>query len=339
MGEGDTPVLRFDVTTNDWVLFAPARARRPREYVRRAANGNAAGPCPFCPGNEDLSSGEVLREPSGSGWNVRVIPNKFPALGGVRAPGQRELGRVFREMAGYGVHEVVIESPDHSRILADQPDAQVARVLRVLHARFTSLTKDPHLRAIIVFKNHGERAGTSLEHPHWQIIATPVVPRLLRLKHEVATDYFDHTGTCLYVVALEEELTTASRVLAANEEFVAVLPFASHVPYQVRILPRAPAASFSQLTPAALHPLGVLLKEVLARLARALDNPDFNLTVNTAPLGDENEPYFVWHIDVFPRLTTTAGFELGSGMAINPALPEEAAAVLRAVDLEGNERG
>lgn len=325
------PLLRFDVTTNDWVLFAPSRARRPHDYLREVSPVEAVGPCPFCPGNEQGSE-EVVRTPGADGvaWQVRVIRNKYPALDPALAPGLRELGRVFREMVGFGVHEVVIESPEHSRALADQPVEQIERVLAVLQARYTSLMQERRLRSIVVFRNQGQRAGTSLAHPHWQIIATPVVPRLLRLKHEVATEYFDHTGTCLYVVALEEELASGARILAENDAFVAVLPFASHVPYQVRILPRAPAGSFDGLEPDLRRSLAALLKEVLTRLARALHGPDFNLTVNTAPLGDEDEPYFVWHIDVLPRLTTPAGFELGSGMAINPVLPEDAAATLRA---------
>ncbi len=337
----DAPLLRFDATTNDWVLFAPARARRPHAAVRETAAAQPVEPCPFCPGHEQLTPRDVLREPDepGSAWRVRVAPNKFPALDRAAAFQPRELGRVFRELGGFGVHEVIIESPEHGAALADLPTEQIERVLRVLHARFTSLMEDPRLRAILIFKNQGERAGASLAHPHWQLIATPVVPRLLRLKHSVATEYFDRTGSCLYVVALEDELASDARVLAENDAFVAVLPFASHVPYQVRIQPRAPAASFARLAPSMQRPLSTLLKTVLARLARALDNPDFNLTINTAPLADEDEPYFVWHIDVLPQLGPAGGFELGSGMAINPVLPEDATSVLRATAEPKSELG
>lgn len=239
MSAQGTPLLRYDVTTNDWVLFAPTRATRPHPRPTEPRSA-PPGPCPFCPGNERLTAPEIDRipDPAGRGWSVRVLANKYPALARTVRPDQRELGPMFREMGGYGVHEVVVESPEHSRSFAAQPLDQAERVIRMLHARFVALMGDPALRAIVVFKNHGERAGTSQPHPHWQIIATPVVPRELRLKHEIAAHYFDQTSRCLYCVTLEEELRAGTRVLATNEHYVAVLPFASHVPYQLRIQPR-----------------------------------------------------------------------------------------------------
>jgi UDPglucose--hexose-1-phosphate uridylyltransferase len=327
---GRGPVLRYDVTTNDWVLFAPARAGRPHAREPLSRSADASGTCPFCPGNEQLTPAEILRvaDASGAGWSVRVVSNKFPALEPVASSEQTELGPVFREMGGYGAHEIVIESPDHSCRLADQPVEQIERVLDVLHSRFTALMADPRLRSIIIFKNHGEAAGTSLAHPHWQIIATPVVPRLLRIKHAVATEYFDRTGSCVYRVLIEAERASRSRVLAENEHYIAVLPYASALAYQIRILPRVHDASFGRVPIEFLRPLAEILKTVLAKLSALLDDPAFNLTVDTAPLGDADEPYFLWHIDILPRLTTPAGFELGSGMPINAMLPEEATRLL-----------
>jgi UDPglucose--hexose-1-phosphate uridylyltransferase len=242
-------------------------------------------------------------------------------------------------MGGYGVHEVVIESPEHWRSLSQQPLDRIEQLLRVLHDRFVALMEDSKLRAIIVFKNHGERAGTSLVHPHWQIIGTPIVPRLLRLKHEIATDYFDRTLRCLYCVALDEELAAGERILAANDRYVALLPFASHVPYQVRVLPRTHRSSFGSVPNDELRLLAVTLHDVLGRLDATLDSPDFNMILNTAVLGDEQKPHFLWHVDVLPRLATPAGFELGSGMSINPVLPEDAARALRSgARLDGGRR-
>jgi len=325
--------LRFDVATDDWVLFAPARSRRPHPAPEVTSREAPDGYCPFCPGHESDTPGEIERlgaAGGGASWLVRVVPNKFPALEPSTSPEQTERGRSFREMGGYGAHEVVIESPDHSGSLSRMPVEQIERIPSVLHDRFTALMKDERLRAIVVFKNHGQRAGTSLAHPHWQIIATPVVPHQLRLKHAVAADYFDRTGKCLYSVALEDELQAGERVLVANEAYVAVLPFASRVPYQIRILPRAHHASFGRVERNQLLPLASVLQHVLARLDAHLGGPHFNLAIDTAPIGDENKRYFLWHIDVLPRMTTPAGFELGSGMSVNSILPEEAARELRA---------
>ena len=334
-------VLRFDPTTLDWVVFAPSRARRPHELRQRpsedGADGNDAEHCPFCCGNEDRTPPEIDADrPYGgtlSQWRVRVVANKSPALRIEEDNHRHENGEGFRYLGGCGAHEVIIESPDHSRLLADQPVEQIERVLRIAQSRHQDLMRDSRFQTVVIFKNHGEAAGTSLKHPHWQLIATPVVPRMLRLKHMVATDYFDQTGECLYCAVLKRELASQKRVLAVNSAFVAFLPYASHLPFETWILPRQHQACFGAVRREQLLPLADLLRTVLVKLHRGLENPDFNLTIDTVSRGDESKEYFLWHIRILPRLTTTAGFELGSGMSINTVLPEEAAEYLRGVEV------
>lgn len=326
--------LRYDVTTHDWVLFAPERARRPHDIQISPECGIEASACPFCPDNEGDTHSELLRidDPDLPGaWSVRVVANKFPALTLEAGRGFIERGRHFQEFDGYGAHEVIIESPDHLRPMALQSPAQIERVLAALQTRYRVLMLDPRIRSIILFKNHGAPAGTSLRHPHWQIIATPLVPHLLRQKHAIATDYLDREFKCLHIVLLNEELSAGSRVLAQNDAFVALLPYASHLPYQVRILPRVFQASFSLATADELALLAALLKEVLGRLHIVLGDPAFNLTLVSPPIGDKD--YFLWHIDILPRLFIPAGFEMGSGMSINTVVPEDAAGELRAAIL------
>ncbi|MGD9854906.1 MAG: galactose-1-phosphate uridylyltransferase [Planctomycetaceae bacterium] len=332
------PQLRFDLTTADWVVFAPLRSLRPRSKstdpaAAPPASAVTSATCPFCPGNEGMTPREIdaIRVSSGqsSDWQVRVVPNKFPALQIEEDNRRVSDGDVFQQMGGCGAHEVVIESPDHNLFLGSQPTEQVSRVLAVLYRRYHDLMRDRRFQSIIVFKNHGVGAGTSLQHPHWQIIATPVVPRMLRLKHNEAAAYFDRTGRCLYEVLLEQELRRNERVVATNDEFAAVMPFAAHLPFETWILPRRQQASFDLLRDEQIAPLAGILKEVLLKLYVGLENPDFNLTIDTASRGDENEQFFCWHIRILPRLTTAAGFELGSGMSINTVLPEEAAQFLR----------
>ena len=325
-------LFRLDATTNDWVIFAPERVKRPHEFSRQKPKPETAGAfCPFCPGHEHVASPEIYAIRSGSAWQVRVIPNKFPALRIEENPHRESEGNVFSTMGGCGAHEVIIESPDHDRFLGHQPVEQIERVLRALHARFVDLMRDSRFQTIVIFKNHGERAGTSLRHPHFQLIATPVVPRLLRLKHAVATDYFDRVGRCLYCVVLEEELAFGSRVLATNDHFAAICPYASHVPFEVGVYPKTHTSSFGGLRDNQFRLLAEILSVVLKKLHGGLDDPDFNLTINTAPRGDEDKSYFLWHVQIIPRLTTPAGFELGSGMSINTVMPEEAARYLRNV--------
>jgi UDPglucose--hexose-1-phosphate uridylyltransferase len=269
--------------------------------------------------------------PNEPGWSVRVIPNKFPALRIEEDLRRFEQGPLFRSMGGCGAHEVIIESPDHNLFLGHQPLQQIEWVLRTLQVRLHELTRDARFQEIVMFKNHGEGAGTSLRHPHWQLIATPVVPRTLRLKQAVAMDYFNQTGHCLYCVLRDEELASGQRVLAENDHYAAILPYASHAPFETWILPKVRRASFGYVEQALMRPLGAILKTVLLKLYAGLDNPDFNLTVNTLRHDDGDEEFFLWHLQLLPRLTMPAGFELGSGMSINTVLPEEAARYLRDV--------
>jgi UDPglucose--hexose-1-phosphate uridylyltransferase len=329
-------VLRFDQTISDWVIFAPARARRPHE-LRKGPCAVVPEPqserdCPFCPGNEGFTPKEIQAvRGAGGKWLVRVIANKFPALR--IEEDNRHFGDGFRYLGGCGAHEVIVESPEHSLPLADQPVDHIERILLTAQSRYLDLMRDGRFQTVVIFKNHGQGAGTSLKHPHWQIIATPVVPRMLRLKYSVATDYFDVTGGCLYRDKLQHELAEKNRVLEGNEHFVAFLPFASHVPFETWILPRENRASFGALPADRFHALASLLKTVLKRLHLGLGDPDYNLTIDTAARGDEDKPYFCWHLRILPRLATPAGFEMGSGMSINTVLPEEAADYLRHVEL------
>lgn len=335
-------LLRFDSTTNDWVIFAPSRARRPHEFRGACQKPTVESPgkvCPFCPGNEHLTPPEIFRVPAWGlpnpdAWRVRVIPNRFPALR-IEEPidGGTDDSPLFRHRGGCGAHEVIIESPNHDVFLAHQPVEQIEALLRTMQERHNDLLRDPRFQMIVLFKNHGEGAGTSLRHPHCQLIATPVVPRMLRTKLGIAVDYYDMTGHCLYCVLRNDELEASQRVLVQNSDYAAFLPYASHVPFETWILPLSHHASFGDVERSKLRPLAEILKSVLQKLSAGLDNPDYNLTINTVPRGDEDKNYFLWHIEILPRLTTPAGFELGSGMSINTVLPEEAAAYLRSVEV------
>lgn len=331
--------LRFDMATNEWVIFAPSRSLRPHDLSRQTAGCPEPTPkkaCPFCPGNEAFTPSEIyaVRDAGGNppaNWQVRVFPNKFPALQVEQNPARYHDEQGFPCMGGCGAHEVIVESPNHDLVLAQQPTAQIDLVLSTVQLRCRDLLGDPRIRSVVAFKNHGLGAGTSLVHPHWQLIATPVVPRQLRVQHQEAENYFDRHGTCLFCVLRENELRAATRIVATSDRFVAFMPFASHVPFETWIMPRHSQPAFTRASSDDLRSLAELLKTVLVKLYHGLDNPDFNLSIDDVPRGDEDQDYFQWHVRILPRLTTPAGFELGSGMSINAVLPEEAAAFLRDV--------
>lgn len=322
--------LRQDPTTNEWVILAPQRGRRPgsgRVAVREPLPAVDPG-CPFCPGNEDRTPPELLRVPNGPRWEIRAFANLYPALEPGPTPDRRgEPG--FREMDGVGHHEVVVESPRHDERMDEiSPDA-LAEVIRTWRERYRTLKSDPAVRSIIVFKNFGTGAGTSLIHPHSQILATPILPPDALRRYEVAARYHDDTGRCVYTDLLERERQAGIRLVAESETFLGVVPFAARVPFETWLAPRAQQSSFERLDDGDLPELAGMLRDLLAALRRAADDPDYNLVLYSAPALEETKPFFQWHLRLLPRMATMAGFELATGMTINPVPPEDAASRLR----------
>jgi UDPglucose--hexose-1-phosphate uridylyltransferase len=324
--------LRQDPTTYDWVIIATERAKRPHEFKKHGAAKKIlheySENCPFCPGNEDRTpqADAVYGDPDK--WRLRVVPNKFAALK-PEGDTKREEWKLFRKSQGYGRHEVIIESPLHNTCIAFMNNEEVEELIRVYRDRYHELKKDPSIKVIIIFKNHGETAGTSLEHPHTQIVASPIVPPFIRRRYEIATQHFDNTGRCLYCDILFDEYEAKERIVSESEYFFALQPFASHYPFETWIMPKMHTSSFGKIADLEIRGLAVILKEVLLKLHVGLENPDFNLIIHTAPVDDEHKTYYLWHIQIIPRLTLAAGFELGSGIYINTALPEETAAFMR----------
>lgn len=331
-------IIRQDPTTKEWVIIATERAKRPHEFKKKAVPRSLIAreeSCPFCTGNEELTPPEVLRmdgSPS-SVWAVRVVPNRFSALKMDGEPLRREIGPLFREMEGVGYHEVIVEGPVHNRLIPMMTDGEVARIFEAYQKRYLALRDDPRIRYIIIFKNHGIGAGTSLEHPHSQLVATPVAPMQIRRKYEVAIAHYDDTGRCLYCDLVEEEQRAKSRVVTETERFVVFHPYASRLPFETWIAPKVHQPSFGQMTRDDLHELARVVRHCLGSLYTVLGDPDFNYIIHTAPVEGETHPYYLWHIQILPRTAMIAGFELGSGIAITTILPEESAAFMR--DFEG----
>ena len=325
--------LRYVATSGDWVLVAPSRSLRPHDPVPSASAGGPRASrvpeCPFCPGNEGMTPPELWRSTDAAGrWKQRGVPNLFPLLDSeARAdPESDRFGWLTR--GGRGRHEVLIESPDHDWDVATAGTDEVRDLLLAYRNRYLVLREDrPAL--IAVFRNHGQAAGTSLPHPHSQLVALPVIPIPTRHRLDIARRHLDESGTCLYADLLERELIDGRRILIQYGDFVAYQPFAASVPYETWIMPRRQQASFGELQDDAVPALARVLRAVLAALRRRLDDPPYNLVISSVPPPEEGTRYFVWHIRVLPRITNPAGLELETGIAVNPSLPEETAADLR----------
>ncbi len=325
--------LRQNIITREWVIIADQRAKRPDEFKSNRAKPEhppyQAG-CPFCAGNEELSGKESFRISDAAGWKVRVIANKFPAL---QTTGERvrKIQGIHRSMTAVGIHEVVVEHPRHNTTLALLPPGEVADVLRAYRERYGEIRKDPRIECVIIFKNHGEGAGTSLVHPHSQVVGTPIVPTQIRHRMDEAIRYFDEAGECLFCRTLREELAARERIVLETEHFVAFIPYAALGPFHLWIFPRRHVSSFDAILDSELSDLAAALRTVLAKLYRGLKDPDYNFSIRSIPTREAQTEYFHWYLTIVPRLAKTAGFEIGSGMYINPSLPEQSATFLREV--------
>jgi UDPglucose--hexose-1-phosphate uridylyltransferase len=334
------PELRQDPTTKEWVVIAVERAKRPDQFHGMADSGSTPPVqehlCPFCPDNELLTPDEVfaLRDYGNKnqpGWRVRVVANKFAAFTPTSDLEVTSHGRLFHSMPAYGHHEVIIESPDHNRILPLMSEQEILELLQTYCQRYQELRTDRRVKLILVFRNHGVGAGTSLLHPHSQLVATPIVPLHIRQKYQVAIQHYDDTGHCLYCDLVEDEKAAGKRIVLETPRLVVFHPFASQVPFETWIIPKHHNPCFAQTQFEERLELASTLRRVLRALHDGLNNPDFNLIVHTAPVEDEKKPYFLWHIEIRPRLTTEAGFELGTGIYINTAIPEETAPFFKSI--------
>ncbi len=324
--------LRQDITTREWVIVAPERGKRPHNRPRQKTTDKLPerdADCPFCPGNESNTPDEVFRIPDPAKpteWSVRVVPNRFAALVPEGDTTRIEEGPFFRKMGGYGIHEVIIDSPSHNTPLALMPYEQVQRVLMAYQERYNVIKKDREINHITIFKNAGWTAGTSLAHPHSQLVATPIMTIYYHRKFDISHDYYADMGRCLYCDLIKYNLKKGrNRVIAETDEFIVVHPYASRVPYETWIFPKIHCASFGLFPDTYFTELAQVLKDVAYCLYRGLDNPDYNMIIDSTTTRDEDDPYYHWHIRFIPRLSTIAGFEMGSGIYITSARPEDTA--------------
>jgi UDPglucose--hexose-1-phosphate uridylyltransferase len=327
------PELRKDPVVGRWVIISSERAKRPSDFQPEPVTPRAAI-CPFCPGHESLTPPEILAgrapdSPSDSvGWSYRVVPNKFPAL---RIEGELEPSGegLFDRMNGVGAHEVIVETPNHDASLANLSVDEVADVLLAFRERAVDLKKDPRFEYILLFKNHGEAAGASLEHPHCQLIATPIIPIMVREELTGSADYYRRKERCVWCDILRQERRARHRIILERDGFVVLAPFAPRFPCETWVLPTQHRAAFEESQVEEMRGLAAVLGDFLRRMNTVLHDPAYNFMLHTAPLNEPSLTYFHWHLEIIPKLTRVAGFEWGSGFFINPVPPEDAAAALR----------
>ena len=334
MGE---PEARFDPLRRRTVLISGSRSGRPHDF-RRARERTAGDPstCHFCPGNEHETPPELAatREdgsaPDGPGWTVRVVPNRFPAVAETASRPEQEVGP-YRVRGGFGVHEVVVESPRHDERMADYPLEHFARLMRHCQDRARALAARDGIRHVLVFRNTGSWSGASLAHPHTQILARDEAVHELRTELDATAEHRARTGRSLLQDVVDAELADGRRVVAEQGPFVCYAPFASRMAAEMAITPRTGPAPFVELGAPELDELARLFRGALRRLRGAWDDPDYNwvLSAYVSPELSPDAPHH-WRIEILPRMAMIGGYELGSGSHINSVAPEAAAERLRA---------
>lgn len=340
------PELRKDPVIGRWVIIATERARRPDQFGGQVYESPTEKACPFCEGSESQTPPEIysLRPrhtaPNTSGWDLRVVPSIAPFLR-IEGDLERHGKGVYDIMNGIGAHELIIETNQHIGNMADLSEEQIVKVLNCYVDRINDLEKDKRFKYVLIFKNHGFSAGGGrVKHTKSQLIATPVNPK--RVKEELlgARQYYDYHERCIFCDLIKQELASKDRLILDIDGFIAITPFAARFPFEVWILPKKHSCDFTHLDPAHRPDLARVIKIVLSKLKKGLNDPPYNYVLHTAPFRRQKIGYwksidndYHWHIEIMPRLTRMAGFEWGTGFYICPLPPEDAAKFLREVEV------
>ncbi len=333
------PELRRDPILGRWIIIATERSKRPTDFVVERAESKE-GFCPLCPGHENttppevLSYGRTVPAPNRPGWSLRVVPNKFPALV-IEGDLDKEGDGIYDKMNGIGAHEVIVESPEHNLPFSFMPPDKMVQVFWAYRDRIIDLGRDPRFKYVMVFKNYGHAAGASLEHSHSQLVALPVLPRMIVSELEGSRKYYGYKERCIFCDIIRQEKRQNVRVVAENDDFLAITPFAPRSPFEMWVLPKGHSSSYIDTTEAQFKALAAIFSECMRRLNACINDVPYNFVLHTAPLGDGPLEYYHWHFEIMPKLTQIAGFEWGSGFYINPLPPEKAASYLRDANIQG----
>jgi UDPglucose--hexose-1-phosphate uridylyltransferase len=311
------------------VTIAADRSLRPGDFAPRQlpVESDPSRACPFCPGNEEATPPALETYGPGGAWQVRVVPNLFPAFSGDEPMSVVHLGPVFTQGTASGIHEVLVLCPDHDAGWADLDDPGAGLVMAALRDRLEEHAGHQNVRATLAIVNHGREAGASLVHPHGQLLGVPFVPADLA---EERSGFVRFEGSCLLCTIVDAESSAGYRVVFEDDRVLAMCPFWSGTPYEMLVVPKDHEARLQNANPRDVAATGRALQVVLDRLRHIMGDVAYNLVFHTGP-HHQHDDQFHWHVHVVPRLTTTTGFEQGTGVLINIVAPEMAAQHLNSV--------
>ncbi len=323
--------IRWDVVKNNWVAVAAERALKPNDFpiAKKALEASEApGFCPFCEGHEAFTPPEIAAyrqssEANADGWLVRAIPNKFSAFELEGSLKKTNTG-IFTCYNGLGDHEVIIENPQHGVEFHDLSVERIEIILNMFKERYLDLSQDERIKYIQIYKNRGMFAGASLDHSHSQIVALPFVPQ----ENRGLVDYYHKNTSCLICDILKQE-SGGERMVMESDYYMLLCPYAPRFSYETWIIPKRHSEHFGEITEDEIKDLAIIMKKFIALIIDCLQNPSYNLVINTAPVNVEHEGGYHWYMELTPRLLVNAGVEIATGVYMNPVAPELAAAMFR----------
>ncbi|HWP95953.1 MAG TPA: galactose-1-phosphate uridylyltransferase [Syntrophomonadaceae bacterium] len=326
------PELRKDPVRNSWVIIATDQALKTTDFPINKNGVLVEGSqalCPFCPGNEAFTTPEISAyrrpgtEPNRSGWRVRTIPNKFSPF---KLQGEFHLNHqgINTSNNGLGQHEVVIETPEHFLDFHQLSVEQITLVYRMLRERYRDLATDPRIKFIQIYKNRGIFAGASQTHSHSQVLALPMVPDQFRGIGE----YYQETGKCLICSILEQELSEQHRIIYESPSFILLCPYAARFSWETWIVPRGHQEHFGDMNDQQIDELAAIMKDFMSVLLTNLNDPSYNIIINSAPINGPESRGYHWFMEINPRLMVQNGLETSCNFYINPVSPELAATIL-----------
>lgn len=324
--------IRKDAVTKQWVIMSSARSAKPTDYVSKYIEvSDSALSCPFCKGHEDKTpdSFETVYDKNGN-WRVRIVPNKYPAVSETLKDEIPKRSLLFESMSAEGYHDVVIEHPEHTFNFYNSTSEDLLYIFRTVIKRLRALSNIPNMQYSLYFKNFGSEAGASLAHSHSQIITTPFIPVQMLEEIHGALDYYITNKNCVYCNVIKEELKINKRIICENEDFIALAPFASKFPYQINIFPKEHHDSII-FSSACDRQFSSIVKGIFDRINNLLGMVSYNYVLHTLSPSLRASYAHVnhWYLDIMPKMSKLAGYELGSGLYINSILPEDAAAELK----------
>jgi UDPglucose--hexose-1-phosphate uridylyltransferase len=338
--------LRKDYLLNRWVVIATERSRRPTDFAKQKPETAKSAVCPLCVGNEHMTppalmlylkeNGEIKKAKDPlvgerpQNWLIRGIPNLFPAFSPPRQPeDETQIMKSDNFGDAVGHHEVLIESPNHDEDPADAELPQLELLINAYIDRLKELSAKPYVKYVSIFRNYGQEAGASLSHAHSQIIATPMIPTTIQEELKASKAFYDEHGKCIFCDIIERE-AKSPRLVFDSDDFMVLAPYASITPMEFWIIPKKHAPNILNLSPSEISAFAKTLKASLKALKELVNDPPYNYGFHLA-INSEAQDSYHWHLEVYPKLSIWAGFEISTGIYINTVTPETAAESLRKI--------